>query len=110
MMITMHLYYTGSEGNARAFAMEMESSGIADRIRQQVGNSRYQYFSPLDDPTSILLVDSWDNQAALDSHHASDMMQEIMKLREKYGLTVRAERYLSDQEGIPESDKKYHTE
>lgn len=106
-MITMHLYYTGPEGNARAFAQEMESSGIADRIRQQAGNSRYQYFTPLDDPTSILLIDSWKNQEALDVHHASPMMQEILDLRSKYQLTVTAERYTSDKDGIPEQDKGF---
>ncbi|MBO4116852.1 antibiotic biosynthesis monooxygenase [Streptococcus suis] len=107
MMITMHLYYTGPADNARAFAQEMESRGIADRIRQQAGNLRYQYFSPLDDPHSILLVDSWTDQAGLDIHHASPMMQEILDLRSKYQLTVTAERYSSDEDGIPEQDKEF---
>ena len=106
-MITMHLYYTGPEGNARAFALEMEQSGIANRIRQQTGNSRYQYFLPLDDSQSILLIDSWTDQTALDIHHASPMMQEILTLRNKYQLTVTAERYTSDQHGIPEQDRDF---
>ncbi|NQQ99905.1 antibiotic biosynthesis monooxygenase [Streptococcus suis] len=106
-MITMHLYYTGPEGNARAFAEEMETMGIAGRIRQQAGNQRYQYFAPLDDPHSILLIDSWTDQSALDIHHASPMMQEILTLRNKYQLTVTAERYKSDQDGIPEHDRDF---
>ncbi|HEM6136669.1 TPA: antibiotic biosynthesis monooxygenase [Streptococcus suis] len=106
-MITIHLYYTGKNGSALAFAQEMETSGIADRIRKQAGNTRYQYFAPLDDPHSILLVDSWTDQAALDIHHASPMMQEILDLRSKYQLTVTAERYRSDETGIPERDKDF---
>lgn len=106
-MITMHLYYTGPAGNAQAFAREMESSGLAQLIRSQSGNSRYQYFQPLDDPHSILLIDSWTDQAALDDHHASPMMEEILKLRSKYQLTVTAERYRSDQDGIPEQDRDF---
>ena len=35
-MITVNLYYTGTGGNARAFVEEMESSGIADKIRQEL--------------------------------------------------------------------------
>ena len=31
--ITMNLYYTGTDGNARKFVEEMESSGTADAIR-----------------------------------------------------------------------------
>ena len=58
-MITVNLYYKGKNGNARAFAREMEDSGIADAIRAEDGNLRYQYFQPLDDPETILLIDSW---------------------------------------------------
>ena len=61
-MITVNLYYTGTNGNARAFAHEMESSGIADAIRQELGNLRYQYFQPLDDPETVLLIDSWTDR------------------------------------------------
>lgn len=32
-MITVNLYYKGQNGSARAFAQEMEQSGIADAIR-----------------------------------------------------------------------------
>lgn len=73
-MITVNLYYRGANGSARAFADEMESSGIADAIRAEKGNLRYQYFVPLDDPETILLIDSWEDQAAIDAHHDSPMM------------------------------------
>ena len=41
-MITVNLYYKGINGNARAFADEMESSGIAEAIRAEEGNLRYR--------------------------------------------------------------------
>jgi len=72
-MITVNLYYKGINGNARAFADEMESSGIADAVRAEDGNLRYEYFQPLNDPETILLIDSWSDQAAIDAHHASPM-------------------------------------
>ena len=96
MSLSMNLYYTGRNGSARAFAEEMEKSGIADRIRREEGNLRYEYFIPLHDPETLLLVDVWEDQEALDRHHASPMMEEIAALREKYDLHMRAERYLSD--------------
>ena len=80
MAITVNLYYTGKAGAARAFAEEMESSGTADRIRAEEGNVGYRYFQPLDDPETIMLVDSWRDQAALDAHHASPMMATIAEL------------------------------
>ena len=94
MSITVNLYYTGKNGNARAFADEMQKSGIADRIRAEKGNLRYDYFLPLNDCETVLLIDSWENQEAIDLHHASPMMKEIAALREKYDLHMKAERYI----------------
>ena len=107
MSIMMNLYYTGTNGAARAFVREMESSGTADRIRAEEGNERYAYFFPADDPETVLLVDIWTDQAAIDRHHATPMMKTIGLLREKYDLRMRAERYVSDEAGVPAADKKF---
>ena len=106
-MIIVNIYYSGSDGNARRFAEEMEKSGIADKIRSETGNIRYEYFFPLNDPETVLLIDAWENQAAIDVHHASPMMQTIVSLREKYDLHMRVERYVTDEEYSADSDSKY---
>ena len=103
-MITVNLYYKGKNGSARAFAQEMESSGIADAIRAEDGNLRYQYFQPLNDPETILLIDSWCDQEAIDVHHASPMMSQLAALREKYDLHMTAERFISQEQ---ESDERF---
>lgn len=95
MPITVNLRYTGTNGAAKAFAKEMEESGTAEQIRAEEGNLRYEYYASLSDPETVLLIDSWEDQAALDRHHASPMMQTIAALREKYDLHMTAERYVS---------------
>lgn len=107
MSLTINLYYTGTNGNARKFADEMESSGIASAIRAERGNLKYNYFIPLNDSETILLIDSWTNQEALDAHHDSKMMQDLALLREKYDLHMSVERYSSDNRGTPDSDDKF---
>ena len=97
-MITVNLYYTGKNGSARAFCHEMESSGVADGIRSESGNLKYQYFQSLSDPETVLLIDSWKDQAALDAHHASPMMARIAALREKYDLHMTVERFTGAEE------------
>ena len=97
MAITVNLYYTGKNGAARRFAEEMEASGTAAAIRAEAGNLRYAYFQPLGDPETVLLIDSWQDQAAIDAHHASPMMGTIAALREKYDLHMRVERYRSEE-------------
>lgn len=105
MAFTINIYYTGSNGSAKQFAEEMISSGIVDEIRSKKGNLRYEYFSPLNDNETILLIDSWENQEALDEHHKSETMNKIMELRNKYDLHMKVERYILEENS--DNDKKY---
>ena len=106
-MITVNLYYSGTNGSARRFAEEMIASGTVDAIRAEDGNLRYAYFFPMDDPETVLLIDQWRDQAVIDAHHASPMMAEIAALREKYDLHMKVERFVSDDSGLPEKDMKF---
>lgn len=105
MCIVVNIYYTGTGNNARKFAEEMESSGTAAAIRQEEGNLRYDYFLPVSEPQTVLLVDCWKDQQAIDRHHASPMMGKVAELREKYDLHMRVERYVPYDGGIPEKDQ-----
>lgn len=93
--LTINIRYTGQDGNARKYVEEMESSGIADRIRAVEGCLGYEFFFPADDPEGLLLIDSWENQEALSRYHASPAMKEAAALREKYGLGGRTVRMYS---------------
>lgn len=97
MAITVNIYYSGENGSALKFVEEMIETGIVEKIRNQAGNLRYEYFTPLDDKETVLLIDSWINQEAIDIHHASPMMNEIIKLRDKYQLHMTVERYKSEE-------------
>ncbi len=103
MAITVNIYYTGRGGSAVKFAEEMEASGTAAAIRAEDGNLRYEYFVPMADPETVLLIDSWRDQAAIDAHHASPMMATIAALREKYDLHMRLERYIREDAPVDES-------
>ena len=119
MAITVNLRYTGKKGAAQAFAREMISSGTVEKIRAEKGNLRYEYYLPFGEETNgddhsngtnsedtILLIDSWENQEAIDLHHATPMMKTIAELREKYDLHMTIERFVSD-DNIPEQDKAF---
>ena len=107
MAITVTLRYTGNNGAARRFAEEMTDSGTVAAIRAEAGNLRYEYYQSFDDPETILLIDQWRDQAAIDVHHASPMMAEIARLREKYDLHMTIERFVTDESGLPESDRSF---
>ena len=105
MAITVNLRYTGVDGNALKFAEEMITSGTVDSIRAEEGNLRYEYYQSLDDPETILLIDSWASQEAIDAHHATPMMATISALREKYDLHMTVERYTNAD--MPETDNQF---
>lgn len=101
--ITVHIYYTGENGSAKAFVKEMLTSVLVDEIKKEKGNRRYEYFFSVEDEETVLLVDSWDNQEAIDS----SIMDQIMELRIKYHLHMKVERYFLDETGIPKEDQKF---
>ena len=105
MAITVNLCYTGKNGAARKFAEEMITGGMVAAIRVEAGNLRYEYYQSIDDPETVLLIDSWEDQAAIDAHHASPMMATIAALREKYDLHMTVERFVSAE--TPESEDRF---
>ena len=109
MSITIHIYYKGKQGSAVRFVNDMISEGIVDRVRKEKGNERYEYYFSQSDPETVLLIDMWKDQASLDIHHASEIMNEIMRLREKHSLSVWFERFEENSE-IPERDLKFSSD
>lgn len=107
MAITINIYYIGINGNARKFAEEMNAQGIVDEIRKEEGNIRYDYFFLMNDEETVLLIDSWESQEAIDVHHKSPMMKQIVDLREKYDLHMKVERYQSLEEAETGENLKY---
>lgn len=91
--ITIHIFYTGTDGSARDFAREMADSGLVARVRAEEGNLGYAYYYPAEDPETVLLIDRWRDQASIDAHHKSEMMGAIAELRKKYHLKMRVERF-----------------
>lgn len=93
MSLIVNIYYTGENGNARKFAQEMISTGIVDKVRSEKGNERYEYFLPMNDSETVMLIDKWKDEEALNIHHKSEMMKDIANLRNKYKLKMRVEKF-----------------
>ena len=55
----------------------------------------------------MLLIDSWEDQQALDAHHASPMMSAIAALREKHDVRMTVERYVTDEAHDAASDRAF---
>ena len=102
-MLTVIIKYMGKDNNPKKFMEEMINRGIVAAIRKEKGNIRYEYFLPIDD-NSVILIDSWENQEALDIHHHLPLMKTISDLRSKYDLHMEVDKYISIED---DKDKKY---
>ena len=107
MSITVNLRYKGENGSAKKFAWEMMESGTVEKIRNEEGNLRYEYYVALEDPETVLLIDAWKDQEAIDKHHASEMMKTIADLRNKYDLHMEVNRYVEDEQGVSAKDQPF---
>lgn len=105
MSITVNIYYSGKDGAARKFAEEMMTTGTVEAIRGEAGNLQYEYFYPVEKPETVLLIDRWENQEAIDRHHKTPMMQKIVELRDKYDLHMEVFRFRSDD--VPNADHAF---
>ena len=47
----------------------------------QKKETKYDYYFPLEDPESLLLIDRWKDEEAIEKHHKSEMMAQINELR-----------------------------
>ncbi len=93
MSILVNIYYSGKDNNAKKFVNEMINKGIVNKIRNENGNLQYDYFYPIDDNETVLLIDRWQDEESLNKHHKSEMMKEIASLRLKYKLHMKVFKY-----------------
>lgn len=99
--ITINIRYNAPNGGALKYMKEMEATGLADSIRAIKGCMRYDYFIPQDDPESVLLIDQWEDLAALNRYHSSPVMKQAEALRAKYKLERNAQMFTPMRPGGP---------
>ncbi|KRM67557.1 hypothetical protein FD06_GL000708 [Apilactobacillus ozensis DSM 23829 = JCM 17196] len=93
MSLVINIYYKGNNGSAYKFYKDMINSGLVQKVRNEPGNIKYDYFSPINDSETLLLIDEWKTADDLDAHHKSNMMSEIAHLRDKYKLSMHVEMF-----------------
>lgn len=59
-------------------------AGLARESRREPGNISYEVFRDLEDPCSLVIIEEWESQAALDAHFQAPHFLEIVpRIREK---------------------------
>ena len=89
--ILLHVSYHGEK--AKAFAAEMQQSGLRAAVLAEEGCMQYDYYLPLAEENCVLLVEHWRDRAALDKHASGEPMARLKVLKAEYGLETGIERF-----------------
>lgn len=88
--ILLHVTYSGAQ--AKNFAEAMQQ-GLRSEVLSEDGCLQYDYFLPIGREDSVLLIEHWRDQRALDAHAAGEPMAKLKALKASYSLETSIERF-----------------
>lgn len=91
--LLMHVIYKIKEGKRDEFIQRVEESGIITASKQEPGNLLYQYFYPINDESSVLLIESWTNTNAQVAHGKTEQFKKLSDLKKEYVEEVIIKKY-----------------
>jgi len=71
-------------GSGRQFVDALEQAGLLRTIRAEAGCLQYEFFTSLDDPGKLILVERWTDEEALATHAASGHMEKFAAIKADY--------------------------
>ena len=93
MGVVINVHYRGNGGSARRFVEDMVSEGVLGAVHAEDGCIGYEYFVSFEDPDSIVLIEHWRDEAALDAHTRSENMRRIGSLKDRHCLSATVEKF-----------------
>lgn len=91
--LTVIVTYKTLPGKARAFFEAVTSSGVAAGVRQEPGNRGYQFYLPLEQNDTLVLIEQWESKAAADAHAFTDNVVKMGQLKPEYVVESSVVRY-----------------
>lgn len=71
-------------GMREKFIEEVKSSGIFEKIKNDDGFIRYEYYLCEADPNKLLLIEEWKSEEHQQSHMCTNHMNKYKLIKEKY--------------------------
>lgn len=91
--LTIIVTYKTLPGKAKAFFDAVTSSGVAAGVRQEEGNRGYNFYLPLEEEDTLVLIEKWDNKACADAHAHTENVKKLASFKPDYVLETQAVRY-----------------
>lgn len=92
-MIVLNVTFKSKDNLALLYVKELESNGMAEYVRHEKGNHKYDYYLPLKENGGVLLVEKWDSLEDLNAHLSSDNIKKMQEIKKKYNIETNLEKY-----------------
>ena len=92
-MLTMIVYYHCKNGQRDAFMAAIKKEKIAENSRVEPGNMQYDYFLPVDDANTVLLLEKWESDEAQKIHTATENFKKLGKIKAEFVESVEIEKF-----------------
>ncbi|MBE6990909.1 MAG: hypothetical protein E7426_09250 [Ruminococcaceae bacterium] len=91
--LTIIVTYKTLPGKAEAFFKAVTESGVAAGVRQEPGNLGYNFYLPLEEEDTLVLIEKWASSEAADAHPFTDNVKKLASFKPDYVLETKAVRY-----------------
>ena len=91
--LLVNVTYTIKEGKREQFFNKVNEMAIVKDSRQEPGNSKYEYFFPVDSEDKLFLMEMWVNDVAQAIHSKTEHYKKLQFLKEEYVTAVNIEKY-----------------
>lgn len=82
--MTLLVVYTTKPGMRKRFLEEIKKKKIDEKVREEEGCLRYEYYCALDREDEILLVEEWVSEEHQKRHTEQPHMADLRELKEQY--------------------------
>lgn len=92
-MIVLNVTYRCKPDMRDAFLERIMAEGIDEACRAEKGNLKYDYYYPADDGDELLLVEKWQDAAALKAHGKTPHFARLGAIKPEYVTETVVERF-----------------
>lgn len=92
-MIVLNVTYRCKPDMRDAFLERIMAEGIDEACRAEKGNLKYDYYYPVDGGDELLLVEKWQDAAALKAHSETPHFARLGAIKPEYVIDTVVERF-----------------
>ena len=88
-MYTIYVVFKCVPGKREEYIEKLKAEGIVDKVREEDGCIRYDYYFSEKDPDEILLIEAWESKKHQEIHIDQPHMARLRELKPAYVVSTQ---------------------